>query len=165
MSKDEWRRRRRSPWWFDVFEEFDRIERMMDRMIRQAFSEAGRPKPFIYGFSVSIGPDGTPVIREFGNVQPSQRGLEVREHREPLVDVLEEDDEVVVVAEVPGASEEDIHVHATEETLTIRSDAPRGGFYRRLSLPARVNPSSVKTSYKNGVLEVRLAKLGKTLLK
>jgi len=30
--------------------------------------------PFVYGYSMTIGPDGKPVIREFGNVQPTRRG-------------------------------------------------------------------------------------------
>jgi len=109
---------------------------------------------------MSIGPDGRPVIREFGNVQPGRLPM-IREEREPLVDVMEEKDEVVVVAELPGVEKEDINLNATEDTLTISVDTPQRKYYKELRLPTEVNPKSAKAQYKNGVLEVRLKKVGK----
>ncbi len=164
MSDRWWRRKkrkRRSPW-FNIFEEFDRLEEMMDKMMSQAFktsSGKGFYVPYVYGFSMSLGPDGKPVIRKFGNVRKSRFGPKVREEKEPLVDVMEEGEDVVVVAELPGVEKDDIDLHTAYDELVISVDTPKRRFHKRLRLPARVDPNSAHASYKNGVLEVRLKKI------
>src|SRR6267378_3996103 len=103
--KESHRRRTRSGWWFDVFDEMERMDRLMDDMMRRAVEmpkASEGASPFVYGFSMSVGPDGKPVIREFGNVEPGARGPLVKEEREPLVDVMDSGKEVVVVTELPG---------------------------------------------------------------
>ena len=165
MSEDRWKRRRRKrPYpWFDVFEEFDRVKEMMEKMMRRAFETPPRGarslRPYVYGFSISVGPDGKPAIREFGNVQASRLGPKIRKEREPLVDVMEEERDVVIVAELPGVEKDDINLRTTEEHLTISVDTSQRKYHKELALPARVDPGSARASYKNGVLEVRLRKL------
>ena len=176
----EWfRRRRRFPffrsWFFeDIDEMFREFERMIEREMRELTS--GIPKeyvrerklpdgttvrewgPFVYGYSITIGPDGKPQIREFGNVQPTRFGPRIKEEREPLVDVYTTNGEVKVIAELPGVNKEDIQLHGTEDTLTISVDTPDRKYYKEVELPAKVDPKGAKTSYKNGVLEVTLPK-------
>ncbi|KPV65450.1 MAG: Small heat shock protein HSP16.5 [Candidatus Bathyarchaeota archaeon BA1] len=163
MSVDWWwRRRKRRPEsdpWVDIFDEFGRLEEMMRRAFEIPIGETRTYRPFVYGFSMSVGPDGKPVIREFGNVERSRAGPQIREEREPLVDIMEEEKDVVVVAELPGVEKEDIYLNATEEQLTISVDTPQRKYRKELTLPARVDPKSAMASYKNGVLEVRLRKL------
>ncbi len=146
-----------------MFEEFDRLEEMMDEMMHQAFkTSSGRKRsygPYVYGFSMSLAPDGKPVIREFGNVRKSCFGPKVREEWAPLVDVLEEDEDVVVVAELPGVDRDDIDLRTAYDELVISVDTSKRRFHKRLRLPARVDPKSAQASYKNGVLEVRLKKI------
>src|SRR5205807_6800400 len=70
----------------------ERMDRLMDDMMRKAVEMPKAQEgasPFVYGFSMSVGPDGKPVIREFGNVEPGARGPLVKEEREPLVDVMD----------------------------------------------------------------------------
>jgi HSP20 family protein len=192
MSWDEYpswfrRRRRRFPffsdWYFrDIEEMMKDMERMMEGMLREftnqvpksltrerklpdgsTFREMG---PFVWGWSITMGSDGKPVIREFGNLRPSTRArpweppFNLREEREPLVDVLEGDREIRVVAELPGVEKEDIKLHATERTLTISVDTAKRKYHKELELPDKVDPSSARSSYKNGVLEVELKKVG-----
>jgi HSP20 family protein len=176
---DEWWRRRRRIWdEFPGFEEINKMFEEMERFIRELMRkmEAFTPedlrdmtkelerrgaKTYVYGFSITIGPDGRPIIREFGNV-PRRRGerAAIIEEREPLVDVFERGDEVVIVAEMPGVEKEKINVKVTEDgrTLIISGTDTDRRYYKEVDLPARVDPSSVKTTYKNGVLEVRLKK-------
>ena len=162
LSVDWWKgRRKRRPYpWFDIF---DRLDEIMEEMMRQAFEtpseKAMTPGPYVYGFSMSVGPNGEPVIREFGNIQSSHFGPRLREEREPLVDIVEEERDVVVVAEVPGVEKDEINLHTTEEHLTVSVDTPQRKYHKELALPARVDPKSARASYKNGVLEVRLRKL------
>jgi len=80
--------------------------------------------PFVYGYSIKIGPDGKPEIREFGNVKPTCFGPTVKEEREPPVDIVETDNEVHVVAELRVLKRRDIKLHGTEDPLTISVDTP-----------------------------------------
>jgi HSP20 family protein len=114
--------------------------------------------PFVYGYSVKIGPDGKPEVREFGNVKPSLTGPQVQQEREPLVDIVEANDEIHVVAELPGVDKENIKLHATEDTLTITVDTPQRKYFKEVELPAKIKLEDAKSQYKNGVLEVTLQK-------
>ena len=163
MSERWWRRRKKRPWFNDVFDEFERLEEMMDEMMQRTFEMpskgVGDRRPYVYGFSMTVGPDGKPVIREFGNVQPGRRGHKIREEREPLVDVMEEDKDVVVVAELPGVERSDINLHVTEDHLEISVYTSERRYHKELTLPAMVDSKSARASYRNGVLEVRLKKV------
>src|SRR4030067_2242170 len=73
--------------------------------------------PFVYGYSMKIGPDGKPDIQEFGNIKKSLKGTpQVKEEREPLVDIMETNDDVHVVAELPGVEKSDIKLYGTEDS-------------------------------------------------
>jgi len=178
------RRRRRSPfWWMERWlSEYDRIfERMFREMAAAIPKEQVRERrlsdgsvtrewgPFVYGYSMSMNPDGKPVIREFGNVKRSKPtmfgferpGLEPKETHEPLIDVIDEPEQVGVVAELPGVEQSEIKILVSDASLTIKVDAGghRYRYLREVELPERVEPDSSKASYKNGVLEVKLRKL------
>jgi|SRR5271157_3852432 len=182
----EWSRRRRYPlfrgWGFD---DVDKIFEEMEKMMEEEFNDfASRvPKdyvrerklpdgstvrelgPFVYGYSMKVGPDGKPEFHEFGNVKPRRNGLpHVQEEREPLVDVVETDGTVQVVAELPGVEKKDIKLSGTEDTLTIVVDNPQRRYFKEVSLPKKVKVREAKSNYKNGVLEVTLPKTknGKT---
>jgi len=184
MSSDdedfpEWSRRRRFPLDKDpFFGDIDRIFREMEKRMEEEFREFTEkvPKdyvkerklpdgstvkefgPFVYGYSMKIGPDGKPEIREFGNIKKSLKGPEVKEEREPLVDVVETDSEIRVVVELPGVEKTDIKLHGTEDLLEISVDTPHYKYYKEVTLPAKVKVKQAKSSYKNGVLEVVLPK-------
>jgi HSP20 family protein len=82
----------------------------------------------------------------------------VKEEREPLVDVIETDGEVHIVAELPGVEKNDIKLHGTEDTLVISVETPQHRYYKEVKFPAKVRVKEAKTQYKNGVLEVTLPK-------
>ena len=175
---DEWFRRFRRRFFFP---DIERMIEEMEREMAEAFKEieGSIPRdmvrefrlpdgtirreygPFVYGYSIRIGPDGKPIVREFGNFKPGFPGLKplhLTEQREPLVDVLEDEDTVKVIAELPGVEKKDIKLYATERTLTIDVDTPTRKYYKELELPARVDEHSARSTYKNGVLEVVLKK-------
>ncbi len=156
-----WRRRRREEWEpFDVFgREFDFIDEIFERMVRdieelfRRFERGeGEIKPIVRGFSIRIGPDGKPEIKEFGT-KPEIREAGVEE-RKPLIDVIETDEEVQVIAEMPGVSKDDIELNATERELEIKAESENRRYYERVELPCEVIPDSAKARYNNGVLEV-----------
>ena len=75
---------------------------------------------------------------------------------EPLVDVIERDREVMVVAELPGVKTEDISIYISEDILRIDVDTTARRYHRKLKLPCRVRSDTGTATYKNGVLEVKL---------
>lgn len=176
----EWPRRRRLPffreWGFDDLDKiFGEMEKMMEdelksftervpkNYVRERRLPDGKVErelgPFVYGYSVRIGPDGKPEVSEFGNVKQSRSGPLVKEEREPLVDIIENNGEVRVVAELPGVDKNDIQLYGTEDSLTITVNIPERKYYKEVALPAKVNVRDAKTRYKNGVLEVILPKM------
>lgn len=185
MSSDnsdtpEWFRKRqwpnRDPFFGDIDDMFKEIERMMEEELK-AFTEKV-PKeyikertlpdgstvrelgPFVYGYSMRIGPNGKPEIQEFGNIKKGLRGPpQVKEEREPLVDIIETDKEIRVVAELPGVEKSDITLHGTEDSLDISVDVPQKRFHKEVQLPAKVKVKEASSTYKNGVLEVILPKV------
>ncbi len=144
-----------------MFDEMERMDRLMDDMMRRAVEMPKAQEgssPFVYGFSMSVGPDGKPVIREFGNVEPGVRGPLVKEEREPLVDVMDNGKEVVVVTELPGVEKDDIKLESTDRALKISVESAKRRYLKELELPHMVDPRTAKATYKNGVLEVRFGK-------
>ena len=179
---DDWFRRWRR-WRSPFFADIDRMFSEMEKEMEEAFKELQNriPEdfirerrlqdgskvrefgPFVYGYSITFGPDGKPVIREFGDIKPrSAKGLkptiDLREKREPLVDIFEENNEIKVVAELPGVEKKDIKLYATTDRLTISVDTPERKYYKEIDLPTEVDNTTPKTRYKNGILEVILKK-------
>ncbi len=180
MSSDdedypEWfRRRRRFPRRDLFFGDIDRMFHEMEKMMEEEFKGLTKnvPKnyvkerklpdgrtvrelgPFVYGYSMKIGPDGKPEIREFGNIKKSLKGPQVKDEREPLVDIVETDQEIRVVAELPGVEKTDIKLHGTEDSLIISVNTPQTKYYKEVFLPTKVKVKEAKSTYKNGVLEV-----------
>jgi HSP20 family protein len=114
--------------------------------------------PFVFGFSMRVGPDGKPIIQRFGNT-PSPDGPGMTPQLEPLVDIIEENDEIIVVAELPGVEKDELKVRVKGQTLTIDVDNPQRPYHKELKLPTKVSKEEAKSSMRNGVLEVRLKKV------
>ncbi len=172
----EWLRRR---WRFPTANWFQEFERTFEEMLqglelpKELVRERKLPDgatvremgPFVYGYSFSVGPDGKPVVREFGNVKPSMGSgpfgtgkprLDVKEEREPLVDTIVHSDVVKVVAELPGVEKSDINLECDGRTLILKVDTEKRRYHKSLELPVEVDPDTSKASYKNGVLELIL---------
>jgi len=158
-----------------MFGEFERLmeelEREMTETIKQLenMPEIKNPDgstrrehgPFVYGYSVKIGPEGKPVVREFGNMKPGieeRQPLDIRERREPLVDIIEDDDSIKVLAELPGVEKHDIILQATAYTLTIEVDTVDRKYFKELAFPVDIDKSTAKSSFRNGVLEITFKK-------
>lgn len=112
----------------------------------------------VYGFSVKVGLGGKPVIKEFGNIQATEDGTVVAEAREPLVDVLDEGDHLMVIAELPGVKEGDINLKVKEDVLELTAETKDRKYSKELLLPCPVDDSTMDSSYRNGILEIKLAK-------
>lgn len=158
---DEWRRDFFYDWddFFDIEKEFRRMEEWMNRIMREFGKAGGEIKgPYVYGFSMRVGPDGKPHIEEFGNVPKRFPGAteSMAEYREPIVDVMEDEKNISVTAELPGVTKEDIDLSLENDNkmLVIKVDTPERKYYKEVELPAKVKPEKVKATYKNGILDV-----------
>lgn len=136
------------------------MDEMMEKMMKDLASGGNTGGPVYYGFRITVGPDGKPRFEEFGNMRPGLKGPEISDQIEPIVDVIDQRDEVVVVADLPGVEKEDIRLSAVGDLLTVSVDTERRKYHKEIRLPAKVEPETAKASYKNGVLEVRLKKVG-----
>jgi len=92
----------------------------------------------------------------------------------PVVDVFDTEDAVILHAELPGLSKEDISAEIKENVLTIKgekcectyidSDSCRqrercfGVFQRDFDLPAAIDIEKITARYENGVLELNIPK-------
>jgi HSP20 family protein len=134
-----------------------------DSLLRERESPDGTIRreygPFVYGYSLRIGPDGKPVIREFGNMKPQftegkTAPINLQDKREPLIDIIEEDDKVKIIAELPGVNKENIKLHATSSGMAITVDEAQRKFFKELRFPSEVDVTSAHSTYLNGILEI-----------
>ncbi|HEY7078542.1 MAG TPA: archaeal heat shock protein Hsp20 [Nitrososphaeraceae archaeon] len=174
--------RRASKGFPDIFRGFDEIRREMERefndtirnietkapkdLVREYETpEGGKAReygPFVCGYSMTIGPDGKPKVREFGNVKsPFQGGGFFRRmpvissEREPLADVTTTDKEVKVVMEMPGVSKENIKVNIYDSSVEVSTaEGSQRKFHEIIKLPEEVDVETAKSKYNNGILEV-----------
>jgi HSP20 family protein len=111
----------------------------------------------VYGFSVRT-LAGKPVIETFGNIKETTKGPVVEEVREPIVDVFDEEDRILVIVELPGVSEEEIKIEVAGDILSLTASDRDRKYAKEILLPSKVKPQPVKSSYKNGILEITLEK-------
>jgi HSP20 family protein len=112
----------------------------------------------VYGFTVRMGIGGTPRVEPFGNIRATERGPVVAEVREPMVDVFDEGDVIVLVAELPGAAEEEIRIEVQDDILSLQTTGERK-YAKEVLLPAPVEAGPLHKAYKSGILELRLKKV------
>ena len=181
---------RSSMFGMDPFREFDDMEREMDdifgqlsdiqtnapeELVREYQTSDGAKVrevgPLVYGYSMTIGPDGKPKVTEFGNVEsPNQVGVtgsigetlkssqHISAEREPLVDVNTTDKEVKVVLEIPGVKKEDIKLSVYDEAVEVTANNPQRKYHKIINLPNDANPETAKSTYQNGILEMTFSK-------
>jgi len=168
------------------FEGFDEMRREMERefeenlkdiedkvpkdLIREYVTEDGAKVreigPLVYGSTITIGPDGKPIVREFGNVKPRMRAggfsrARILSERQPLSEVSTTDKEVKVAIELPGVSKEQIKINANENQVDIRTEDPKRRYHEVIDLPVEVDIESVKSTFINGLLEITFNKKSK----
>jgi HSP20 family protein len=111
----------------------------------------------VYGFTVRTGVGGMPRVERFGNIRATEEGPRVAEVREPLVDVFDEQEEIMVVIELPGVAEDEIHVEVREDVLSLETSGEHR-YAKEVLLPQFVDAASLQKAYKNGILKLRLRK-------
>ena len=141
-------------------EEIDRLfKRMsgsffnMDEILEAAKNSGTAQGPFYYGYTMTVGPDGRPVVKEYGNANP---GLSASEKREPLVDTIVDEKEKLMklVVEIPGVEKNDVKVVVEGNTVNIDAEHGEKKHHAKVPIRHKVDKDSAKASYKNGILEL-----------
>lgn len=179
----------------DLFGNFEEIASEMEKEFEGAFRDIEKktPKelvreyetpgggkvrefgPFVRGYSMTIGPDGKPKVKEFGNVHgiggSSTRGRkgthsydrpQITAEREALTDVNVSNNEVKVVVEMPGISKEHIKINAYNNSVEVSTDDPQRKYHQVIDIPPDADIETVKSTYKNGILEIVFKKKGRS---
>jgi len=93
----------------------------------------------------------------------------------PKVDVYETDKDLIMKAEIPGVSKEDLNVYVDESTIRLsgqtkrndefkddqiyRSERYYGSFSRTIPLPSEIDAEQVTAEYKDGILTIKAPKV------
>jgi len=142
-------------------DEFDRIFKRMsgsffniDDLFEEFKTEGVQSGPYYYGYSMTIGPDGKPVVKEYGNVKPGL--LPSSDKREPVVDTIldEKENLVKLVAEMPGVEKSDVKILVQGKSVDITAERGEKKYHANVPIKYKVDENSAKASYKNGILEL-----------
>jgi HSP20 family protein len=186
---DEWFRRW-SPWGAgrrgageNIFREFEEMRRDMERMFEETLRDIDKaPKelireydaptggrvrevgPLVYGYSMIIGPDGKPKVKQFGNIRTlgGMTPPALTAEREPLSDVITTEKDIKITVEMPGISKQDIKINAYDGSVEVSTVETAAKKYRRfIELPPDADLETAKSTYTNGILEISFKKKGK----
>jgi HSP20 family protein len=121
--------------------------------------EFGKDFKAVYGFSVRFAGEGKPTVEPFGNIrEDKEKGPVVDEVREPIVDVFDEGDAMIIVAELPGVDEKDIKFEIKDDIVTLSAGTGEKKYGKEILLPSSVDEKKVSSSYRNGIFELNLWK-------
>lgn len=115
----------------------------------------------VYGFTVKVGLGGEGLkVEPFGNIRQDEESgrAVVQEVAEPAVDVFEEKDHTLVVAEMPGIGAGDVHLDVKDDLLTITAEKGKKKYRKEVLLPDSFPREKMQFTCTNGVLEVRCVK-------
>jgi HSP20 family protein len=117
----------------------------------------------VYGFTLRSGlGNKEPGIKvePFGNVRPDEHTGQpvVHEIREPMVDLFEEADHVLIVAELPGIGDKELELELRDDILVIAAAKGEKKYRKEVLLPSAFAADKMSHTCRNGILEVRFQK-------
>ena len=172
-------------WFGNLPRQFEQMRRQMERMFQEQFRDIDETKipkdlvkeyqtpegakvrevgPLVYGYSMTVGSDGRPKVREFGNIRsPTAMGFASRPlisgETDPLADITTTDKDVKVVVEMPGIEKKDIKINAHDDTVEVfTTDTAQRKYRKIIELPSEADIETARSTYKNGILEIVFSK-------
>ncbi len=118
----------------------------------------GKQLKGVYGFNVKVGlGDDKVKVEPFGNIKRDKQSGEtvVQEVREPMVDMFEEKDHLLIVAEMPGIGSKDVTLEIKDDVLTIRAERGEKKYGKEVLLPRSYPRKKMELSCNNGMLEIK----------
>ena len=112
----------------------------------------------VYGFTINTAGGGTPRVETFGNIKKTPEGPKVDEEREPITDIFDEKNEIVIITEMPGIEENDIKIDLKEDILELSAASKNRTYRKELLLPLKAVKQNLRHKFTNGILEIRIKK-------
>ena len=144
-------------------EDFDKI---FERIFKQMNLDEQNSRSWSYGYSITTGPDGEPVIREWGTGLPNEDNpLKpkpfIPETPEPLtqIDIDQHNMQVRVIVEMPGFTKESIKITGREDKIQLSANDGTRQIDTEIPINARIDPKTAKATYNNGVLDITITLL------
>ena len=140
--------------------EIDRIFKKMSNSffeindVFEEFKGSSVSGPLFYGCTMTVGPDGKPIVQEYENAKPDR--LSVSDTREAIVDTIVDEKEKVVklIAEMPGVEKTDVKILVDNKIVDISAEHGEKKYHTKVPLKHKVDENSAKASYKNGILQL-----------
>ncbi|MDY6764655.1 MAG: Hsp20/alpha crystallin family protein [Halobacteria archaeon] len=151
----------------DWLDDMDDLMRRMQKEMNKMLDDIMGGNSSFKGYSYVKRPGEEPEYRTFGDEKGFERenrhGHErPRSETSTHVDVLDDDDVIRIIADLPGVEKEDINLTATEKTVSIKASRGNRSYDEEVELPTEVDTESASAAYKNGVLEVTFDKEERT---
>jgi HSP20 family protein len=130
--------------------EFDRIFKKMsssffdiDDVFEEFKGNGSESGPLFYGYTMTVGPDGKPVVQEYGNAKPGLAPSS--DTREPLVDTIVDEKEKVVklIAEMPGVEKSDVKIVVENKTVDLSAEHDGKKYHAKVPVEHKVDENSV----------------------
>jgi HSP20 family protein len=91
-------------------------------------------------------------------IRPARRIEADQEVREPIVDIFETEDYLLVQAELPGIGKKDVRIGYQDDVLTISAQRGDRKYRKEVLLPGDLSQEKMQVSCKNGILEIKCFK-------
>ncbi len=140
-----------------LFDLVSRLSEKAETMSGDVTSKDGKVRG-VYGVSIHSGLGGAPKVSSFGNIKKTSKGPVVEETREPMTDLFDEEENLVVIAELPGVGEGDITLELDKDVLTLSASNRDRKYFKNISLNRSFSKEQMSSAYKNGVLTVTFSK-------
>lgn len=125
------------------------------------FKDASGKLRGVYGINVktALGDRGQEELKvePFGNVRPRTAGEPPEEDiREPLLDIHEEKDHLLVLVELPGVDKNNVTLELADDRLNLSAQRGKTSYRKEITLPERFSEENMHWDCKNGILQIRL---------
>jgi len=145
----------------NMYREIQSLDSMFDDVQVNFPKNMELGKPYFYGYTMQIGPDGKPVVQEFGNVENArqiQKTDSLQEYREPFVDVIDdkEGNKIRIVVELPGVKKSNIKVTENEGVVQIKAENGDRKYNTDVPTGRKLDSPKSKATFTNGILELEI---------
>jgi len=163
-------------WNFGFFNLFEEFEEEINSLINNNLTEYQEGGPITYGYSINIGPETNyqPEIRQWGNLNDFRKKNNLPElenpfglyqtpqlpknsnSNNPYYDIIDEDDYLKVIVEVPGFTKETLLIEIDEEgsEIILKGNVEDREINTSIQLPSKIEAKGTKSSITNGILEI-----------
>ena len=140
-----------------VFNEIENLQGVFQNNLDSDFRTNG---PHYYGYSMTIGSDGKPVIKEFGNVRNSEESYvnTDSEYRDPQIDIINDENngKIKIIAEMPGVKKENIEITENQGIVKIKAENGERKYNKDVSTGKKLNANKTTSKFTNGILELEI---------